>query len=396
MTVDLERSIADTNYNLQFIVDILNSKDELFSALYKNDSKNISKVDIMPMHGGVMSVISRVQFFFGSKDEPQFSVVFKVPTTRRVEKEAGTATNEASIFSMKNFLLDGHNSEVRFYQKISPLMDGVKILPIVYAARDAPDIDNIEIGFILMEDLVNVKMADLTAGLTKEQIESAIQTIASFHALSLTFPDEIMNQFYFSKFGYFDDKEIKLSERLCQLPTDYFRNNKAALLKFLKTHNGMKTDVHKRLGIRPVLIHGDCWSNNVFYDLKTQSKVHSIIDWQLVQPNTGVSDILRFVYNGATSDIRKRYMDSWINLYFDVLKREAKERGVESQATYSPELIAEMLREQKPFEIMFSLVLIPPMAERQSPERRDEMLERITSLFEEHLQENCAECLNYK
>ncbi|KAI1704789.1 ecdysteroid kinase domain-containing protein [Ditylenchus destructor] len=202
MTVDLERSIPETNYKLQFIVDILNSKDELFSTLYKSNSETISKVAIMPMHGGVMSVISRVQFFFGSKNESDFSVVFKVPTMRRLEKEAGTATNEASIFSMKNFLLDGHNSEVRFYQKVSSLTDGVKILPIVYAARVAPDIDNIEIGFILMEDLANVKMADFTAGLTKEQIESAIQTIASFHALSLTFPEEIMNQFYFSKFGF--------------------------------------------------------------------------------------------------------------------------------------------------------------------------------------------------
>lgn len=90
--------------------------------------------------------------------------------------------------------------------------------------------------------------------------------------------------------------------------------------------------------------------------------------------------------------MRTHYMDTWIKLYFDVLQKEAKERGVESQAKYSPELMAEMLHEQKPFEIMFSLVLIPPIAERQSPERRDEMLERISTLFEEHLQENCAEC----
>ncbi|KAI1718990.1 ecdysteroid kinase domain-containing protein [Ditylenchus destructor] len=392
MTVDLERSIPETNYKLQFIIDTLDSKDEKFSNLYKNHSNNILKVDIRPIHGGLMSTILRIHFFFGPEDCPNFSVVFKVPTTRKVEEVIGTATNDAYIFGMKNFLFDCHNSEVRFYNKISLLMNEVKILPIIYAAREAPDIDNMEVGFILMEDIVNVKMVDIATGLTKEQVESAIRVFASFHALSLTFPDEVLNQFYFSKFGYFDDDEIHLSERLCQLPTDYFRNNKEALLKFIKVHNRVKTDVHSRLGIRPMLIHGDAWSNNVFYDLKAQSKVHAIIDWQLVHPSTGVNDILRFVYNGVTSDMRTHYMDTWIKLYFDVLQKEAKERGVESQAKYSPELMAEMLHEQKPFEIMFSLVLIPPIAERQSPERRDEMLERISTLFEEHLQENCAEC----
>lgn len=168
-------------------------------------------------------------------------------------------------------LTSWHDQEVKFFKKIAIISNCNEILPKVYLSRECPSRDCFEGVYILMENREGVNAEYLrNRGLTKGQvqfikissefkcdfqIESAIETIARFHANSLALPPKLIEQmspeipFNFEvsqKFNYnvypkIQNEAKRMHEKLLALSNNdsYFKKHDKALQKFLEENASM-------------------------------------------------------------------------------------------------------------------------------------------------------------
>ncbi|KAH7668069.1 calcium/calmodulin-dependent protein kinase type 1, partial [Aphelenchoides avenae] len=138
-----------------------------------------------------------------------------------------------------------------------------------------------------------------------------------------------------------DDNGDTMMNKLLGLDFEYFRNHEEALRKIVTSVKlGDNLNLHKKfgkekgflskcnplaLGVPPVLCHGDLWVNNIFFK-KDQSgiitdEVYAFLDWQLAHPNTGLTDICHLLLLGVNAELKLRYTDYWLRLYFDTFEQ---------------------------------------------------------------------------
>ncbi|KAH7680125.1 Juvenile hormone-inducible protein, partial [Aphelenchoides avenae] len=131
-------------------------------------------------------------------------------------------------------------------------------------------------------------MASIGEGLTKGQVESALRSIAKFHAFSLTLPKDDISSFALEYPRHIEDHRLHIVERVLNLPTTYFAEHKQALRRFVHANEKMPVDTHKLFGTPPILVHGDFWTNNLFFKRDEEGNVgdelHCILDWQCMHP----------------------------------------------------------------------------------------------------------------
>uniref|UniRef100_A0A915ERV7 CHK kinase-like domain-containing protein n=1 Tax=Ditylenchus dipsaci TaxID=166011 RepID=A0A915ERV7_9BILA len=364
--IDLSQKII-ADYSLQFVVDILKNSDSSFQKQFSENDNKLYQFESITLQGGLLSTIFRLDFYFSRKEvdakKPGFRAVFKVATTSKIEalSEEKNMPSEA-LFPLREFVFGCHNSEVIFYQNIPPLMNSqAKYFPRLYSGKLAPDIDSLDKGYLLIEFLEHTQQVDMGEGLNKAQVESAIKTIAQLHAISLSFADELMAQFTFANL---ENSRTR-------------KNHKQEFLDFMQNCCPMKRDVHTKLGIKPVLCHGDLWANNIFFEANDSSSVKSVIDWQCVHPNTGLNDILRLIYTGVNTDLRRSNQANWIQLYFENLKTEAKKHNVQPEISYSKKVIKQMYKEQSGFEMLFAMLLLSALTDEFDGERKENVMQRM-------------------
>uniref|UniRef100_A0A914HX65 CHK kinase-like domain-containing protein n=1 Tax=Globodera rostochiensis TaxID=31243 RepID=A0A914HX65_GLORO len=240
-----------------------------------------------------------------------------------------------------------------------------------------------------MED-VSTKgvQSDFYEGLTAGQVESTIVHLAKFHAFTATLPRDLLSRFRVFEYGRLDEMEEQLVERVLNMGSPYFYRHEKTLRAFMAVHNKLKTDVHKRFGIRPVLSHGDLWSNNLFFN-RTENggagdELSSIIDWQTCHKSTGLSDVIRIIFSGVNAPLRKERMNEWLDLYFDTVQEECRKLNILPSVEYSNELRKALFEEQRHFELTFVFLCFPTLfPQSKNDMHRNNLMERMETLFEE-------------
>uniref|UniRef100_A0A915P442 Aminoglycoside phosphotransferase domain-containing protein n=1 Tax=Meloidogyne floridensis TaxID=298350 RepID=A0A915P442_9BILA len=152
-------------------------------------------------------------------------------------------------------------------------------------------------------------------------IKSAILQLSKLHASSMLLPSEIIKKFNLQHYGDIRGLEEDILNRVLNIGSSYFLCHQKILFAFLKKHNKLKTDLHIKYGIPPVLCHGDFWANNLFFSNKNE-KLSAILDWQTPHANTGLNDILRLIFTGVNSKLRKEKFWEWIVSKVEVLSNK--------------------------------------------------------------------------
>ncbi|KAL3105349.1 hypothetical protein niasHT_026082 [Heterodera trifolii] len=404
-TTDLSQCVPGTAHTFHSLVASLRVQCDEFATI-EAQSDAIESVEANPIDGqGLMSSIHRVAFRF--VDGRQFVAILKVASTVKLERlnpiedaarkgrdeeaegkvvEIGWDTEK-----MRSFLFEMCDLEERFFKLIVPLFPRhlLPILPIPFAVRPIPNNQHLEHGFLLMEDLsVKGVQPNFYEGLTAGQVESTIVHLAKLHAFTLTLPHHLLLRFRVNEYGRMDGMEDQLAQRVLGLDSPFFKRHQKTLRAFISKHNKLKTDVHERYGIRPVLCHGDLWSNNLFFNRLGNGdpgdQLSSIIDWQTCHASTGLNDVIRIIFSSVNAPLRRERMNDWLDLYFDTAERESHELNIVPPVEFPKQLRKDLFEEQRHFELTFVFLCFPTLfPQAQNDSQRRNLMERMETLFEE-------------
>uniref|UniRef100_A0A183BVB8 RING-type domain-containing protein n=1 Tax=Globodera pallida TaxID=36090 RepID=A0A183BVB8_GLOPA len=412
-TKDLSKSVPGTPHTFCALIAALKAECDQFAEIVAGGTNAVESVEANPIDGqGIMSTIHRISIQF--TNECKFIAILKVASSFKLERlnpfedaarkrnsDAGQGEVEIGWDIEKIGSARMCDLETNFLKLIVPRLPHqlLHIVPIPFAVQHLPNHQEIEGGFLLMED-VSTKgvQPDFYEGLTAGQVESTIAHLAKFHAFTATLPRDLLSRFRVfeygrldemeGQYGRLDEMEGQLVERVLNMGSPYFYRHEKTLRAFMAVHNKLKTDVHKRFGIRPVLSHGDLWSNNLFFnpteDGGAGDELSSIIDWQTCHKSTGLSDVIRIIFSGVNAPLRKERMNEWLDLYFDTVEQECRKLNILPSVEYSKELRKALFEEQRHFELTFVFLCFPTLfPQSKNDMHRNNLMERMEALFEE-------------
>ncbi|KAL3086071.1 hypothetical protein niasHS_008128 [Heterodera schachtii] len=398
----IDESHAD--FTVGFVLDKLASVGKLGQFA---DLANVQNAQFVQLStGGFLSDIYRIQIQFkqvenakeGGTTPTAFSCIFKVPTSRRLDMHTGS---EKAKEDMKMWMYSVHNSECHFYATAVPLLRAMPAplpfrIPELYACRNAASPDCLAGGYLLMEDVSGngIIEIDLSEGLSKEQAESAIRGLAHFHALCLCLPRELVDSFTLKAELDFDEKDLHIIERITAMPdcAQSFAGQNEALKKHYNDHGHYEPDQHKMFSVAPVIVHGDFWSNNMFFKTcngrSVADQLSAVFDWQICHTGTGVNDLLRIIYVSVDAPLRRLHFDDWLALYCSELNSVLAQLGkaLPDQQHRSMEVIRQMVAHYNGYELCFQLFLLTNIlgiVQQQNEQKRAKLIKRMRELYDD-------------
>ncbi|KAE8573151.1 uncharacterized protein [Halyomorpha halys] len=256
----------------------------------------------------------------GPEAMSKLPLLIKLPFTDEIEREA---RNGNAMFY----------NEVTMYKEILPdLGVGNDFYPQVFnglaTCGAKPDND-----LLVLENLKykNYKLSKTKVFLDFEHISVAIKKIAQFHSFSFIYKHKNMKRF--------QDIAKKLIEvKLPPASENEFRAFDAAafergirpLIKKNISTNLLETclsllkypSIIQKLSMPEepfaVICHGDFCNNNVLYKFGENDKPEDCIflDFQLSQYGSPAMDLFFFLYMHTTSELREKYWDEFLKLYW--------------------------------------------------------------------------------
>ncbi|CAD5233216.1 unnamed protein product [Bursaphelenchus xylophilus] len=360
---DPRRLIEPTNVPFGWATKSLDGRDERWDGLRRKYSIAAGHAEVIS-GAGFLSYVLRVVFVFDGTTE-RFSAILKVPTVEKL-MAAQMVIEEAPKFD--NILIKLHNQEILFYKEIANKCD-VFYFPKMYAYV-VSDEKNATHGRILVEDVGDKGMLpDVLQGMDLKQCTEAIQVLAKFHAFTLlNLSEEFLEKL--KECNTNQKENIGMTPATYELDP-YFMENREDLKEIAEKHGEVEYNIHRLHGIPPVLVHGDFWGNNMFFEKKNDGsmgeKLFTVFDWQLLRPGTGMGDIARFLVVSATAEVLANNLEGILKLYYDTMQQCLHRNG--ERMPYSYEQMKIMFRYEFPFEFVFAAMLLPVMVQGTDNEK---------------------------
>ena len=170
---------------------------------------------------------------------------------------------------------------------------------------------------MILEDLnPDFKTMKYAQGLTYDQLQESVKSLAYFHALSYAY-GQAQNQ-RFSKLkcqfiNYLKDDY----ESTFELATKDIEKIDPDLAKKVFNLGQNWLEMFQKVLEDPLddrfLSHGDLWSGNLMFNLNTKVKM---IDWQFFCSANPYLDFCVLVYSSAAPDLTESWIDPLIQVYF--------------------------------------------------------------------------------
>uniref|UniRef100_A0A914VGH8 CHK kinase-like domain-containing protein n=1 Tax=Plectus sambesii TaxID=2011161 RepID=A0A914VGH8_9BILA len=297
---------------------------------------------------GFMSVMLRLKpDWQGEKaEELPKSLAVKIPSSVTMESFAKQAKldekfkdNDADfnleeiVKTFAGALHSAHASEASFYNMIKK--DGLKFkIPKFYLADHyGPNGEN---GLIIMEDLGAIATTKpLYETLSVESVKAVLENLAEVHAYSLLNDEWLSNPDLKMSFAKFEKQSGNNFDKMIRNSLSTLKKDHSALFDPLidRLIEICKEDLdydysdtlHEKLGLPPVLTHGDLWSNNMMWQKTedgkgTTGELAAIVDWQLVHPGCIGEDFVRLLCSSAGTDVRREHLEELFQHYHNSLE----------------------------------------------------------------------------
>ncbi|HMO55615.1 MAG TPA: phosphotransferase [Tepidiformaceae bacterium] len=254
---------------------------------------------------GFLGELTRVSITYAQNpaDAGPSSVIVKLPTNMPEPR---------AIAAGMGF----YEREVGFYREFSE-QAGPRV-PRCYYVEYEPATQ----AFVLvLEDFPEAAAGDQLASCTEEQAKLAVRELAKLHARWWE-SDALARYDWLHKEGHVFIQILK-GAHLQFLPVfeEHWAHKFDPMVGRVARALGERYDqyIEMLMSMRATLAHQDYRLDNVLFGPPGTSEEIVVLDWQLVQKNTGLTDLQYFIAGNLRSDVRKKMTDDLVRLYHDGL-----------------------------------------------------------------------------
>lgn len=278
---------------------------QFFSAILRADVTSVASEPVGE-DAGILGALARVHLEYGPQSVGPASVVVKMPTESRENREVGMA--------FRFYEREGY-----FYSDISGAC-GMAV-PECYLAHTDPGSGTF---VLVLEDLRPLAQRTQTDGLTADEAALAVENLATMHGLWWANTQLARWQWLPTIDG---PGERDLSMEIYSDGWQPFLDRFGASI----TEDGIVAGstvrrafgaVIDRLGTPPTtLAHGDFRVDNLFFDVGHPTRPLVVIDWQIALRSRGVFDVAYLLGGSLKVDDRRHLERDLLARYHDALCR---------------------------------------------------------------------------
>ncbi|CAH1975012.1 unnamed protein product [Acanthoscelides obtectus] len=174
--------------------------------------------------------------------------------------------------------------------------------------------------------------------LEKQHYDLIFETYGKLHALSFALreldSDGFLEAKEFLKVPFVEDFKTKSSAELQEDLTKWMGNSEK-LKKVVGNITENLREAYVYAGENEVLLHGDCWSNNIMFKYNESNKVEDIklVDFQLCRVGTPVFDLSYCFYSGASEELLAQ-LDYFLDIYHGSLSQSLRQFDLDPAIVY--------------------------------------------------------------
>lgn len=230
------------------------------------------------------------------------------------------------------------------------------------------------------------ELSDKMKRMNKEHVEFVYTEYGKYHGISFAMKDqqrkayqELVNRIPAVALEIFSEK---MAEPLIEMAkqgkplfdpeteTDKYNRYLDYLDNMLEKIKGLAQQNHPYT----VIVHGDCWSNNMMFKYSSKSdKVHPesmcLLDFQLIGQASPVMDLAYFLYASAPKEIYDN-LDHYLHVYYDSLSKTIRDLGSDPEVLMPFEELKHHWKLYSVYGLMMSSMVL-----KICTQERDEIME---------------------
>lgn len=195
----------------------------------------------------------------------------------------------------------------------------------------------------------------------------AVEELAKLHALSYAFAREERVNFHEAlellKFSFdeINEEQKAFLDNSSKLAIDAVEDvHKDKITEFV---NKMGYNYFKESLVplkEPVIIHGDFKVDNQMYKIsKDGSMALKLMDFQMMQGGSPVTDLLHIILTGTNEEFRKQHYQDLLDHYYEQLCAALRRLDIEPESVYTRDDYDQELRQKLPMCIMITMFALP-------------------------------------
>lgn len=328
----LRQFLGDTSFTLEWVLKALNANDPQWPEVLHGQTISKVEANLVFTGKGFASRLYKISLFIGNDSRNVYSVLLKHPALELFEKtmkEGNVPQDEIESVTEDSFQ-ESNDIECSFYN----LYKEKRIpLPTIYATQKA--ISGVQEGAILMEYIENGTSIPFYGSYNIYQLSHLARYLARLHVFSLSLPSETVERFKLPPaFNIFvANMFMGLAPKCVQMEPslkDAYMKIKH-LMEKTEYSDYLQNDLHKELGMQPVLVHSELWTNNIIFETDSEGQMlndpRAIVDWQTVHAGSVGEDFATIMI--FTDGVLRREAEMTLfDVYYDELVEELAKRGI--------------------------------------------------------------------
>ncbi|KAG5868943.1 hypothetical protein JTB14_015095 [Gonioctena quinquepunctata] len=335
-----------------------------------------------------------------------------------------TTNEETNLVVKKALLTQGpfrktmssvFQNEIYFYEKLWPVLQqfhgkspNAKTflgVPIFYGATKEEGYERILLPDLKMQNYI---MHDKREVLEREKLEYIFDFYGQYHAISIAYREMERHDFFqYTKplknnFAtiFSSERESSFMDTIMQKALDVIvqQKHKNEFERFTKESGQIIANCLDYDGKYPVLLHGDCWSNNMMFKYDENNEIcdMKMVDFQMAMTGSAVFDLSLCFYT-SVSGKEFNELDHYLRIYHKSLSESLKRYGCDAKKAYPYEILKSEWKKYCKFGFIMGIVLWTVKLEmsRDEVKVKEGSNEPILTIDEERFSEVINNLINH-